>query len=66
MLALEDMKKAYILNPNDEDIIKAGQVEKFEQLSDKLSLNISSSCLVADYLRLGSLLKGQGEKAFLK
>ncbi len=67
LLALEDMKKAYILNPNDEDIIKKlAKLKKLEQLSDKLSLNISTErALWPDYLRLKQLVEsGQGEKAF--
>ena len=43
LLALEDMKKAYILNPNDEDVIKKlTKLKKLEQLASKLGLSLDT------------------------
>jgi len=43
LLALDDMKKAFILNPNDSDVIaKLNKLKKLEQLSGKLNLDINT------------------------
>lgn len=66
LLALEDMKKAYILNPNDEDVVKKlTKLRKLEQLSDKLGLNLDTEKAIwGDYTRIKAMVvRGETEKA---
>ncbi len=43
LFALEDMKKAYILNPNDKDVKdRLDRLNKIEEISDKLNLDVKT------------------------
>ncbi len=66
LMALEDMKKAYILDPHDEDIIKKlAKLKKLEQLSDKLNLNLDTEKIIwPQYLKIKQMITdGQKEQA---
>ncbi|MDD5455519.1 MAG: hypothetical protein PHV30_00645 [Candidatus Margulisbacteria bacterium] len=66
LIALEDMKKAYILNPHDEEVIKKlSKLKKLEQLSEKLNLNIETERAIwPKYVQIKQNIKdGQTDKA---
>jgi hypothetical protein len=66
LLALEDMKKAYILNPGNEDVVKKlGKLKKLEQLSDKLGLSLETEKAIwPDYTRIKAMVvRGEIDKA---
>jgi len=66
LMALEDMKKAYILNPQNEDIIKKlAKLKKLEQLSDKLNLSLDAEKDIwPQYNKIKQLITdGQKDKA---
>ena len=66
LLALEDMKKAYILNPNDDDVVKKlTKLRKLEQLGDKLGLNLDTERTIwPDYTRIKAMvMRGETDKA---
>ncbi len=69
LLALEDMKKAYILNPNDEDVVKKiAKLKKLEQLSDKLGLSLEAERAIwPDYSRIKAMVvRGETDKAAIE